>query len=49
MEQHRQGFRTGSVSAGEMLDWEASTGGYRLSACLATGKPVARGIHAWLG
>ena len=29
--------RTGVFCAGEMLDWEASTGGYLLTACLATG------------
>lgn len=30
--------------AGEMLDWEAPTGGYLLTACLATGKAAALGI-----
>ncbi|PYE87829.1 TIGR03862 family flavoprotein [Phyllobacterium leguminum] len=39
----------GVFAAGEMLDWEAPTGGYLLSACLATGKAAARGLHAWLG
>jgi predicted flavoprotein YhiN len=34
--------------AGEMLDWEAPTGGYLLSACLATGRAAARGIETWL-
>jgi uncharacterized flavoprotein (TIGR03862 family) len=34
--------------AGEMLDWEAPTGGYLLTACLATGRAAARGIEAWL-
>ncbi|WP_420963650.1 TIGR03862 family flavoprotein [Brucella sp. IR073] len=38
----------GVFAAGEMLDWEAPTGGYLLSACLATGKAAARGIQAWL-
>ncbi|GGB08397.1 dehydrogenase [Brucella endophytica] len=38
----------GVFAAGEMLDWEAPTGGYLLSACLATGKAAARGIHGWL-
>lgn len=30
--------------AGEMLDWEAPTGGYLLTACLASGVQAARGI-----
>ena len=30
--------RPGTFAAGEMLDWEAPTGGYLLTACLATGK-----------
>jgi len=29
--------------AGEMLDWEAPTGGYLISACLATGKCAGLG------
>ena len=32
--------------AGEMLDWEAPTGGYLLTACLATGVKAARALHA---
>jgi uncharacterized flavoprotein (TIGR03862 family) len=31
-------------AAGEMLDWEAPTGGYLLSACFATGKAAGRGV-----
>lgn len=34
----------GIFAAGEMLDWEAPTGGYLLTACFATGKFAARGI-----
>jgi uncharacterized flavoprotein (TIGR03862 family) len=34
----------GMFVAGEMLDWEAPTGGYLLTACLATGRAAARGI-----
>ena len=30
--------KPGVFAAGEMLDWEAPTGGYLLTACLATGK-----------
>ena len=32
--------------AGEMLDWEAPTGGYLLQACFATGRAAARGVLA---
>jgi len=38
----------GVFAAGEMLDWEAPTGGYLLTACFATGRAAARGILAWL-
>ncbi|MDL2397830.1 TIGR03862 family flavoprotein [Rhizobium mayense] len=34
--------------AGEMIDWEAPTGGYLLSACFATGRAAAKGIETWL-
>ena len=30
--------KPGVFCAGEMLDWEAPTGGYLITACLATGK-----------
>ncbi len=36
--------RPGVFAAGEMLDWEAPTGGYLLTACMATGKWA--GFHA---
>ncbi|MFD1466993.1 TIGR03862 family flavoprotein [Hymenobacter caeli] len=36
--------RPGTYLAGEMLDWEAPTGGYLLQGCLATGAAVAAGI-----
>jgi uncharacterized flavoprotein (TIGR03862 family) len=39
----------GLFVAGEMLDWEAPTGGYLLTACLATGRAAGRGAAAWLG
>jgi uncharacterized flavoprotein (TIGR03862 family) len=35
-------------SAGEMLDWEAPTGGYLLTACLASGRVAAHGTLRWL-
>lgn len=38
----------GVFAAGEMLDWEAPTGGYLLQACFATGHAAAAGIEAWL-
>jgi len=34
--------RPGVFAAGEMLDWEAPTGGYLLTACLATGRWAGR-------
>ena len=39
----------GLFCAGEMLDWEAPTGGYLLTACLASGAVAARGVLARLG
>ncbi len=38
----------GVFAAGEMLDWEAPTGGYLLTACLASGRMVATGIANFL-
>jgi uncharacterized flavoprotein (TIGR03862 family) len=38
----------GMFCAGEMLDWEAPTGGYLLTACLASGHHAGEGILAWL-
>jgi len=38
----------GLFVAGEMLDWEAPTGGYLLQACFATGVAAARGVAGWL-
>lgn len=38
----------GVFVAGEMLDWEAPTGGYLLTACLATGKAAAKGMLQFL-
>lgn len=38
----------GVFLAGEMLDWEAPTGGYLLQACFATGAAAANGALAWL-
>jgi uncharacterized flavoprotein (TIGR03862 family) len=40
--------RPGTFIAGEMLDWEAPTGGYLLQACLATGVSAANGALRWL-
>lgn len=39
----------GVFVAGEMLDWEAPTGGYLLQATMATGVAAAQGIIRWLG
>jgi uncharacterized flavoprotein (TIGR03862 family) len=38
----------GVFAAGEMLDWEAPTGGYLLQACFSTGVAAAHGALAWL-
>ena len=38
----------GVFVAGEMLDWEAPTGGYLLQASFATGVAAATGMEAWL-
>jgi uncharacterized flavoprotein (TIGR03862 family) len=38
----------GIFCAGEMLDWEAPTGGYLLTACFATGQTAGAGAVAWL-
>jgi uncharacterized flavoprotein (TIGR03862 family) len=40
--------RPGVFVAGEMLDWEAPTGGYLLQACFSTGRAAAHGALAWL-
>ena len=40
--------RPGVFIAGEMLDWEAPTGGYLLQACFATGLAAAQGALAHL-
>jgi uncharacterized flavoprotein (TIGR03862 family) len=39
----------GVFCAGEMLDWEAPTGGYLLTACFASGRVAGRGAAKWLG
>lgn len=39
--------RPGVFAAGEMLDWEAPTGGYLLTACLATGRLAGLSAAAW--
>ncbi|MGD9829504.1 MAG: NAD(P)/FAD-dependent oxidoreductase [Hyphomicrobiaceae bacterium] len=41
--------RPGVFAAGEMLDWEAPTGGYLLQGCFATGVAAARGVLRWRG
>ena len=38
----------GVFCAGEMLDWEAPTGGYLLTACFATGRAAGQGAARWL-
>jgi uncharacterized flavoprotein (TIGR03862 family) len=38
----------GIFCAGEMLDWEAPTGGYLLSACFSSGRAAGNGVLRWL-
>lgn len=38
------GALPGVFVAGEMLDWEATTGGYLLSACFALGRLAGHGV-----
>ena len=38
----------GVFCAGEMLDWEAPTGGYLLTACFASGYVTGNGVLQWL-
>jgi predicted flavoprotein YhiN len=38
----------GVFCAGEMLDWEAPTGGYLLNGCLASGRVAGEGALDWL-
>ena len=38
----------GVFCAGEMLDWEAPTGGYLLTACFASARVAAKGVMEWL-
>lgn len=40
--------RPGTFVAGEMLDWEAPTGGYLLTACFATGRAAGAAAVGWL-
>ncbi|MDA0675792.1 MAG: TIGR03862 family flavoprotein [Proteobacteria bacterium] len=40
--------RPGVFAAGEMLDWEAPTGGYLLQGCLASGVAAGNGVLDWL-
>ena len=39
--------RPGVFCAGEMVDWEAPTGGYLMTACMASGRFAGRGLLAW--
>jgi len=39
----------GVFVAGEMIDWEAPTGGYLLQACFATGRAAGAGAAEWIG
>lgn len=41
--------RPGVFCAGEMLDWEAPTGGYLITACMATGRWAGHAAADWIG
>jgi predicted flavoprotein YhiN len=47
-EQLMIGSLPGIFVAGEMLDWEAPTGGYLLTACFASGRAAGLGALDWL-
>ena len=47
-ENYMLGRLPGVFAAGEMLDWEAPTGGYLLQASFATGAAAGRGALRWL-
>lgn len=38
----------GVFCAGEMLDWEAPTGGYLITACMSSGRCAAQGVLQWI-
>jgi uncharacterized flavoprotein (TIGR03862 family) len=40
--------KPGTFVAGEMLDWEAPTGGYLLTACFASGMAAGQGALSWI-
>lgn len=40
--------KPGVFCAGEMLDWEAPTGGYLITACMASGRVAGEGVLEWL-
>jgi predicted flavoprotein YhiN len=40
--------RPGVFVAGEMLNWDAPTGGYLLQACFSSAQHAAKGIDAWV-
>jgi uncharacterized flavoprotein (TIGR03862 family) len=48
MLQPTEKLAAGVFCAGEMLDWEAPTGGYLLTACLASGFVAGQGVNAYL-
>ena len=41
-------FEINGLEGSLMIDWEASTGGYLLTACFATGRAAGRGAARWL-
>lgn len=47
-EQHGLKALPGVFCAGEMLDWDAPTGGYLLTACMALGRKAGQDVHRYL-
>ena len=43
-----EGNHSGWFAAGEMIDWDAPTGGYLLQGCFSTAVAAANGIENWL-
>jgi predicted flavoprotein YhiN len=41
--------KPGHFCAGEMIAWDAPTGGYLITACMATGRAAGLGVLEWLG
>ena len=45
--EYRKGWSAAAIHLGELIDWEAPTGGYLIQGCLATGTRAAKAALAW--